>query len=98
MNAANLDQALQYLARGWAVFPLHTVNEAGECSCGKLDCPDAGKHPRTGRGHKNASRDEAQINEWFGWGAPPSNIGIATGAISGITVIDVDVHKGGAET
>lgn len=88
-----LDHALAYAALGWAVFPLHTVRD-GACSCGNEACADAGKHPRVRRGVKEATNDVEKITEWFDWKAPPSNIGIATGKVSGITVIDVDVGAG----
>jgi len=89
-----LNDALKYLSRGWKVFPLHTVDCAGACSCGNTTCSDAGKHPRVRRGVKEASADPAQIQAWFGPGSPPSNIGIATGEASGITVLDIDTAAG----
>lgn len=100
-----LDWALEYAARGWQIFPLHTVHEVAdgviECSCARgKDCTDAGKHPRHERGLKAATNDEEKVREWFGWGAPPSNIGVLTGQKSGITVIDIDIAEGklGAES
>src|SRR5262245_44404121 len=94
-----LEAALDYIRRGYAVFPLHTIVD-NQCSCGKVPCTDAGKHPRTQRGVKDASKDEAQIRAWFGPDALPSNIAIATGDISGITVLDIDIGPGklGAES
>ena len=86
--------AVEYANKGWHVFPLHTVDKEGHCSCGNLTCGDAGKHPRVARGLKEASRDLDKIEEWFGEKAPPSNIGIVTGEISGITVIDIDIGEG----
>jgi len=95
-----LEQAIRYVEKGWAVFPLHTVNEEGQCSCGVVNCGDAGKHPRLARGLKEASKELSKIEEWFGKNSPPSNIGIVTGEISGITVIDIDIGEGkfGAES
>jgi Bifunctional DNA primase/polymerase, N-terminal/Family of unknown function (DUF5906) len=92
--------ALEYVGRGWLVFPIHTVDDEGRCSCGNENCGDAGKHPRVQRGLKEASRDLAKIEEWFGPAAPPANIGLVTGEISGITVIDIDIGDGkfGAES
>lgn len=96
-NAAVLKAAQDYAAKGWAVFPLHTIVN-GRCTCGK-DCgKDAAKHPRTQNGLKDASTDPDQIQKWFGDGSQPSNIAIVTGAVSGITVLDIDIHKGGDET
>lgn len=98
-NKSILDWALEYARRGWQIFPLHTVRD-GKCSCGNESCTDAGKHPRGRRGLKEATNDEAQIRAWFDWNAPPSNIGLATGKNSGITVIDIDIGEGkkGAES
>jgi hypothetical protein len=81
--------ALAYARKGWPVFPVNTAEPDGHCSCGKADCQDPGKHPRTTHGFKDASTDPHQIEEWWSrW--PDSNIGIATGAVSGLIVIDVD--------
>lgn len=95
-----LDAARTYAKLGWKVFPLHTVDERGRCSCGKLACSDAGKHPRVPRGLKEASTDPAQIYAWFGPSAPPSNLAIVTGAESNLTVLDIDIGEGkfGAES
>ena len=55
---------------------------------------DKGKTPLTKTGFKEATIDEKIIREWWNkW--PLANIGIATGAISGITVLDVDSKSGG---
>lgn len=94
-----LRAALDYVVRGWAVFPLHSI-VGGECTCGAPRCNDAGKHPRVPRGLKEASKDAVQIEAWFRPGSPPSNIGIVTGEISNLTVIDIDIGPGkiGAES
>lgn len=94
-----LQAAEWYVQQGWAVFPLHSVRN-GQCTCGATDCADAGKHPRAQRGLKDASKDLARVHEWFGAAAPLSNIGVTTGLVSGITVLDVDIGQGkaGAET
>lgn len=93
-----LRSAREYIARGWHVFPLHSVDDDGACTCGIADCSDAGKHPRIPRGLKKASVDPDQIEMWFGPDAPPSNIAIRTGEVSGVTVFDIDPGKGGRET
>ena len=94
MQEAIHKAAIEYATLGWYVFPLHTVDKEGHCSCGNATCGDAGKHPRVARGLKEASRDLAKIEEWFGKEAPPSNIAIVTGEISGITVLDIDIGEG----
>ena len=95
-----LKTALSYVERGWHVFPLHSINDDGSCTCGKANCSDAGKHPRVQRGLKEASKDPAQIAKWFSDNIERSNIGVVTGEISGITVIDIDIGEGklGAES
>lgn len=99
-QAAVLKEALRYAELGWKVFPLHSIDANGCCTCGAKTCSDAGKHPRVRRGLKDASADAAQITEWFGKGSALSNVAIATGEISGITVLDIDIGegKGGADT
>jgi len=95
-----LKTAKKYIELGWHIFPLHTVDKKGKCSCGIHPCGDAGKHPRLRRGLKEASIDPDKIETWFGEGAPPSNIAIVTGEVSGITVLDIDTGQGksGAES
>lgn len=84
-----LEAALTYARQGWQVFPLHSTDSAGRCTCGKSGC-SRGKHPRTENGFKDATTDEPTIKAWWGrW--PTANIGIATGA-SGLFVVDVDVN------
>ena len=52
------------------------------------------KKPLTPNGFKDASKDPEAVRRW--WAAhPDANIGIATGMISGIAVIDVDIKNGG---
>jgi hypothetical protein len=69
-----LKAALSYVDQGYAVLPLK---------------PNS-KIPYSGiRGYKDATKNKALIEKWWEkW--PNANIGIATGKISGIFVIDVD--------
>ncbi|NQT72456.1 MAG: bifunctional DNA primase/polymerase [Chloroflexi bacterium] len=95
-HSENLYHAAKALAeRGWLVFPLHTIR-AGHCSCGNPSCKNAGKHPRTPHGFKDASCDESLICRW--WATGESNIGIATGSASGLLVIDIDYRHGGNDS
>lgn len=83
--------AKRYAALGWPVFPIHWPDEAGICSCGKADCGDIGKHPRTAAGFKDATTSEFIVRNWWRrW--PDANVGIATG--SGLVVLDIDLHSG----
>lgn len=88
-----LEAALAYAARGWLVFPCFGVVD-GACTCSRGSaCLNAGKHPITRNGLKDATTDAEQINEWFEQ-HPTANVAIVTGAASGIVVVDLDVKPG----
>lgn len=54
-------------------------------------CLVEGKRPLTRRGFLDASSDPERIAAWWSR-TPDANIGIPTGAASGVVVVDVDVH------
>jgi hypothetical protein len=89
--------ALAYAARGWAVFPLHTIL-VGTCSCRRrATCTHPAKHPIVRHGLADATLDPLTIRGWWDrW--PWANTGLATGPISGLVVIDVDPAHGGDES
>jgi len=89
--------AIGYADKGWKVLPLHTPSRDGTCSCMRPGCPDAGKHPRTEHGVRDATTELEKIHQWWAWW-PYANIGIATGSTSGIVVIDIDADRGGVES
>lgn len=92
-----LEYALRYAALGWSVFPCHSVKKDKKCTCGSPKCKSPGKHPLTSTGVNSATTDIKQIREWWTtW--PMANIAVATGVISGIVAIDIDVRSGGIET
>jgi hypothetical protein len=77
------EAAMQLAARGMAVFPLQPR--------GKLPLI---KKEDGGNGCLDATRDVNIIGDW--WRREPrANIGIATGAKSGVFVLDVDLHHDG---
>jgi hypothetical protein len=83
------EAALGYAHRGWRVFPLHGIVN-GACTCGRSDCSSAGKHPLVRRGLYEATTELDQIASWWRrWRS--ANVGVATGAQSGIVVIDIDL-------
>lgn len=54
-------------------------------------CAPGGKQPITSRGFHDATTNPAQVQAW--WRRfPEANIGMPTGAASGLVVVDVDVH------
>lgn len=87
-----LEAALSYASHGWHVLPLSEPTRDA-CSCGK-ECGSPGKHPRTRHGHNDASVDAETIRAWWTrW--PSANVGIRTGGLSGIVVVDIDPRHGG---
>lgn len=87
-----LDWALEYAALGWHIFPVHGIDEHGHCTCGKVDCEDAGKHPVSSNGLRAATTDSTAITQWFSDGR--YNIALRTGEVSGVTVLDIDIGAG----
>ena len=82
---------LLYAAAGIAVFPVHSTDAAGRCSCGSPSCTSPGKHPRTAHGLNDATTDAKQIAAWWGrW--PEANIAMNCGA-SGRVVVDIDERE-----
>ena len=55
-------------------------------------CAQEGKRPLTPAGFKDASSDADNVQAWWArW--PGANIGMPTGSISGIDVVDVDISE-----
>lgn len=88
------DAALVYVSQGWAVLPCHEPAPRRGCSCGRVDCTSPGKHPRTRRGLHDATIDPHRVAAWWRrW--PTANVGLRTGAASGLVVVDVAPAHGG---
>ncbi len=95
LRADVLRAALAYAGKGIPVFPLHSVDEGGNCSCGGKPGCKPGKHPRTKHGFHDATTDASRITAW--WNRyPEANIGIPTGKRTGLLVLDVD-HPAGLD-
>lgn len=90
------NKILGYLNRGWAVLPTHSVVN-GVCTCNNPKCSSPGKHPRTQRGVKDASKDIDVVRSWFDYWKS-ANVAVATGKVSGIFVVDVDPKSGGLKS
>jgi len=54
-------------------------------------CMSGGKRPATGRGFLDATIDPGRVARWWRH-SPHANVGIPTGSVSGVVVVDVDVH------
>lgn len=88
-----------YVARGWKIFPCHSV-QRGRCTCSDdLTCRQGspGKHPLTEHGFMDATNDIGLIRAWeapFPW----ANWAVATGRINNLVVIDIDPRNGGYQS
>ncbi len=83
LTNSNLAAALCYAQRGWSIIPI--------VSTGKKKKPDL----KTWSPYQNQRAEEKTIRAWFE-GNPQRNIGIVTGHISGLVVLDVDGEQGRA--
>lgn len=88
-----LKDVLHYAELGLSVIPIYGIVD-GKCNCNSDPCDSPGKHPRTkwkSRSTKRLSKE--QLKTW--WKKyPNSNVGIVTGKISGIAVLDIDGEEG----
>ena len=80
------------------VFPVWGCSERG-CDCGHKDCDSRGKHPvgsLAPNGCLSATVDSPMICHWFEE-CPSANIGIRTGDVSEMFVVDIDRGKGAGD-
>ncbi len=79
---------------GFNVIPVNGVLEFGICTCGNKDCKSPGKHPVGNEWQKRATKDPEKIQQLFAGLSDAYNYGIATGAESGIFIVDIDGAEG----
>lgn len=85
------NSALDLAKNCYRTFPVHGVNERGECTCGNKNCGSIGKHPVIQGWQAAATTDQNQIKTW--WEKyPDANPAVATG--KGLLVLDVDGETG----
>ncbi len=90
------EKALKLNRMGFKIFPLHSITPEGYCTCKAVPaCKNAGKHPISIGGFKNATDDVERVKKIWGRTKQRKNIGIATGHSSKLLVIDVDPGHGG---
>lgn len=94
-----LEAALWYASLGWSVVPTHrvlTVDGVSMCTCpAGPKCISKGKHPAVAWSQWQIERPSVeQITTWFTGVYAAYGVGIVTGAVSGIFVIDVDEGPG----
>lgn len=77
-----LDAALGYRARGWSIIPVR---------------PREKRPILAWQGYQQERAAEDDIRQWWRrW--PDANVGIVTGGLSGLVVVDVDPAHGGTES
>jgi hypothetical protein len=77
-----LTAALDYLGRGWSVLPMQ---------------PRAKRPVVPWRSLQSKAATAATVREWYRR-RPDANVGIVTGQVSGLIVLDVDAYHGGADS
>lgn len=96
--------ALEYIARGWAVIPVHGIADVdwARCTCGRAPCgrdnETAGKHPVRKGWQAGPAMSAADAYATWEEDGPDWNVGIRTGPISGFWALDVDPKSGGNES
>lgn len=86
-----IEAARAYRKRGWGVIPLWWV-ENGICACeAGASCKSAGKHPLIKwSSYSQKLPSDAEIDAWWQqW--PDASIGIVTGRVSNLVIVDVDI-------
>lgn len=76
-----LEQALAYLEKGWSVIPVN---------------PETKKPIILWKEYQAGRPTKEEITKWW-TKHPNANIGLITGRISGIVVVDIDLYHGGVE-
>ncbi|WP_260272659.1 bifunctional DNA primase/polymerase [Propionibacterium freudenreichii] len=72
--------------------PVVAARQLAEAGVPVFACVPGGKRPLPGsRGFLDATTDRAQIGAWWRR-VPDANLAIPTGRVSGVVVVDVDVH------
>ena len=89
-----MESALDYESRGFSVVPVHTALPDGKCTCGRPGCKSPGKHPRGAwKNYQNVRISVEDIERTFKDGG---NVGIVTGEVSDLFVVDIDTEEGQA--
>jgi hypothetical protein len=84
---AFVQAALEYANFDWSVLPAFSVDAQGFCTCTRgPDCDRPGKHPKTAKGHLDATDDPKVIEEWFA----ARDVNLAVVFPDNLCVVDLD--------
>ncbi len=82
----------ELLQKGFNVIPIYGITKQGMCQCGDPECPSPGKHPKIPwREFQEKRVTEQRCRLWFR--DEDTNIGIITGKISNLVVVDEDEQE-----
>lgn len=98
INAAPVvEHALDYCDKGLSIIPAHGITADGSCTCGRPGCSGPGKHPRIAWAGFTKDRPKRElVGDWFNR-MTDSNVATVTGAVSDVTIVDIDGPEGEAE-
>src|SRR3954453_14150075 len=88
----------------WTVFTMQRVGAEPTLAAAAIrfsnlgipvfPCVPGGKQPVTPNGFHDATSSAPVVHHWWPR-TPDANIGLPTGASTGILVVDIDIHAGG---
>jgi hypothetical protein len=82
------------LAHAQTMLPGQAALTMARAGLPVFPCVPGGKTPLTRHGYLDATSDPHQVESWWGrW--PNANLGLPTGPVSGVEVVDIDVRPGG---
>ena len=93
VSSETIAAVLEYLnTLRWPVFPVCSPRDGGGCNEHGIGCEKPGKVPLVKWGaFQSRLPTEVEVRAWWRlW--PQANIGLATGKLSGVVVIDLDGH------
>ena len=91
MQKSNLVWARYYLGKGYSVIPLK--GKVPDASVLPREIDENGELKPTWKPYQKRKPTEDEIQKWYG-NESKRNIGIVTGEISGIDIVDIDSEKG----
>lgn len=81
---------------GAGIVPYHGIRDDHSCTCGDLNCPDAGKHPDprlAPHGIRSATQDPYIASQWFACNSD-HNLALVLG--KELAALDLDPRNGGS--
>jgi len=75
----------------WQIIPIYGITKEGICQCGNSKCRSPGKHPKVSWKRFQETRvTDKHLKAWWRNNDEVTNVGIVTGALSNLVVVDED--------